>query len=99
MLSVLLRDLRMQSEQIGRLHGALQASEGRLQASIIRDQKATQERLRSLQREVGALKAKVHTPLWKQLWGEWYVRLMLLIGLGLANIDLKEAIALVLQIK
>lgn len=99
MLAVMLKDLRSQSEQIGRLRGDFRSEVEKLRSTLDGERKATALRLRHIEKDMREIRKKVETPILRQLWGEWWFRFLGILILGLANIDLKEAVAVVLQIK
>ena len=101
MLGTLLRELRSLSEQQSRLSASMSMIEQRLKLSANEQRKDVLSRLRELRQEVKSLTRKIDTqPIaFRQILDTWWLRLAAIFALGLANIDLKEAIALVLQLR
>lgn len=100
-LGTLLRELRSLSEQQSRLSASMSVIEQRLKLSAQEQRKDALSRLREVRQEVKALARKIDTqPIaFRQIMDTWWLRLAAIFALGLANIDLKEAIALVLQVR
>lgn len=100
-LGTLLRELRSLSERQSRLSASVSVIEQRQKLSAQSERKESLTRWRDLRQEVRALAAKIDTqPIaFRQIMDTWWLRLAAIMALGAANIDLKEAIALVLQVK
>lgn len=100
-LGTLLRELRSLSERQSRLSASVSVIEQRQKLSAQSERKESLTRWRDLRQEVRALAAKIDTqPIaFRQIMDTWWLRLAAIMALGLANIDLKQAIALVLQVK
>jgi hypothetical protein len=101
MISVLLKQTHLQSEQIARLSANANAIEQRIRLAAKTDRQESLARWKELQREVRALGKRIDTqPIaFRQIMDTWWLRLVAIAVLGLANVDLKAAIALVLQAK
>lgn len=101
MISVLLRDLRSLSNQQARLSANVETLERRLLNAAQIERREADQRLRSLRQEMKTLDKKIDTqPIaFRQLMDTWWLRLAAILALGAANLDLKDAIALVLQFK
>lgn len=100
-LGTLLRELRSLSERQSRLSASVSVIEQRQKLSAQSERKESLTRWRDLRQEVRALATKIDTqPIaFRQIMDTWWLRLAAIMALGLANIDLKQAIALVLQVK
>lgn len=100
-LGTLLRELRSLSERQSRLSASVSVIEQRQKLSAQSERRESLTRWRDLRQEVRALAAKIDTqPIaFRQIMDTWWLRLAAIMALGLANIDLKQAIALVLQVK
>lgn len=100
-LGTLLRELRSLSERQSRLSASVSVIEQRQKLSAQSERKESLTRWRDLRQEVRALAAKIDTqPIaFRQIMDTWWLRLAAIMALGAANVDLKEAIALVLQVK
>lgn len=100
-LSILLREQRSQSTQLARVSASVAMIEQRQKLSVLSERKESLTRWRDLRQEVKALAAKIDTqPIaFRQIMDTWWLRLAAIMALGAANVDLKEAIALVLQVK
>lgn len=101
MLSVILREQRSQGAQIARLAANVSVIEQRSKLSSQDQRKDLLAKMREVRLEVRGLSKKVDTqPIaFRQIMDTWWLRLAAIMALGLANIDLKQAIALVLQVK
>ncbi len=101
MMAVLLRDLRSLSEQHARLSASVATIEQRMRNAAQAERKDNIVQFRDLRREVKSLAKKIDTqPIaFRQIMDTWWLRLAAILALGLANIDLKQAAALVLQLK
>lgn len=99
MLSVLLRQTHSLSGQLARLSASVSAIEQRMKHIALVERRETAQHLRELRRELKALEKKVDTqPIaFRQIMDTWWLRIAAIGLLGLANVDLKEAIALVLR--
>jgi hypothetical protein len=100
-LGTLLRELRSLSEQQSRLSASMSVIEQRLKLAAQEQRKDMLAKLREVRLELKSLVKKVDTqPIaFRQIADTWWLRLAAIIALGAANIDLKQAIALVLQVK
>lgn len=100
-LGTLLRELRSLSERQSRLSASVSVIEQRQKLSAQSERKESLTRWRDLRQEVRALATKIDTqPIaFRQIMDTWWLRLAAIMALGAANVDLKEAIALVLQVK
>jgi hypothetical protein len=100
-LSILLREQQTQGTQLARLTSNVATLEQRLKISAQSERKESLTRWRALRAEVKALAGKIDTqPIaFRQIMDTWWLRLAAILALGAANIDLKQAIALVLQVK
>ena len=101
MLATLLRDLRSQGERLAKLTASIALIEERMRVSSEIQRRDIHGRLRDMSRELKSLAKRLDTqPIaFRQVMDTWWLRLAAIAALGLANIDLKEAIALVLQLK
>lgn len=100
-LGTLLREMRSLSEQQSRLSASMGVIEQRLKLAAQEQRKDTLAKLREVRQELKALVKKVDTqPIaFRQIMDTWWLRLAAILALGAANIDLKQAIALVLQLR
>jgi len=98
---MILREQRSQGAQIAKLAATLGVVEQRAKLSMQDQRKDLLSRLREVRQEVRGLSKKIDTqPIaFRQVMDTWWLRLAAILALGLANIDLKEAIALVLQLR
>ncbi len=98
-LSVLLRQAHSLSEQLARLSASVSVIEQRMKHALQTERRETSNQIRELRREIKALSKKIDTqPIaFRQIMDTWWLRLVAIGLLGLANIDLKEAISLVLR--
>jgi hypothetical protein len=101
MIGELLREMRTLSTQYSRLSASIGVIEQRLKLSVQSDRKDIYARLRSVSQEVKALGRRLDTqPIaFRQIMDTWWLRLAAIMALGLANVDFKQAVALVLQLK
>jgi len=101
MLSLLLREQRQQAGQIAKIAASVSLIEQRSKLSAQDMRKDLLSRMREVRVEVKGLGKKIDTqPIaFRQIMDTWWLRLVAIMALGLANIDLKQAIALVLQLK
>jgi DNA repair exonuclease SbcCD ATPase subunit len=95
----LLREVRSLSERLARLSASVSVIEQRLKLASLSERRETQGQIRELRRDLKGLEKKLTTqPIaFRQIMDTWWLRLVAIAILGLANIDLKEAIALVLR--
>lgn len=98
-LSVLLRQTHSLSERLARLSASVSVTEQRIKHLMLAERRELTGQMRDLRREIKALDKKIDTqPIaFRQIMDTWWLRLVAIAILGLANIDLKEAIALVLR--
>lgn len=101
MIGTLLREMRTLSEQQSRLSASVSVIEQRLRLSAQSDRKDIYARLKTVSRELKALARRLDTqPIaFRQIMDTWWLRLAAIMALGLANVDFKHAVALVLQLK
>jgi len=101
MLSILLREQRSQGGQIATIMAKLNLIEQRSKLSTQDQRKDLLARMREVRLEVKSLAKRLDTqPIaFRQIMDTWWLRIAAIVALGLANIDLKQAIALVLQVK
>lgn len=101
MLSVILREQRSQGAQIAKLAASMSVIEQRSKLSAQDQRKDLLAKMREVRLEVRGLSKKIDTqPIaFRQIMDTWWLRIAAIVALGLANIDLKQAIALVLQVK
>lgn len=101
MLSVLLERTHSLSEQVARLSAVVTTLEQRMKLSVQAEKREVASRLREIAKEISSLKKKIGTePIaLQQVMNTWWLRLIAIGLLGVANIDLKHAVALILQLK
>lgn len=101
MVSVLLERTHSLSEQTARLSAVVTTLEQRMKLTAQAEKREVAARLRELAKEVASLKKKIGTePIaLRQVMNTWWLRLIAIVLLGVANIDLKHAVALMLQLK
>ena len=101
MLSILLKEQRAQAGQIARISANISLIEQRSKLSAQDQRKDLLAKMREVRLEVKSLAKKIDTqPIaFRQIMDTWWLRIAAIVALGLANIDLKQAIALVLQVK
>jgi hypothetical protein len=101
MLSILLKEQRAQAGQIARISANISLIEQRSKLSAQDQRKDLLAKMREVRLEVRGLSKKIDTqPIaFRQIMDTWWLRIAAIVALGLANIDLKQAIALVLQVK
>lgn len=101
MLSILLKEQRSQAGQIATITAKLGLIEQRSKLSAQDQRKDLLAKMREIRLEVKSLARKLDTqPIaFRQILDTWWLRIAAIVALGLANIDLKQAIALVLQVK
>lgn len=101
MLSILLKEQRAQAGQIARISANIGLIEQRSKLSAQDQRKDLLAKMREVRLEVRGLSKKIDTqPIaFRQIMDTWWLRIAAIVALGLANIDLKQAIALVLQVK
>lgn len=99
MLTALLRETRSLSERLARLSANVSVIEQRSKLTAVTDRREVNTQLRELKRELKSLERRLETqPIaFRQIMDTWWLRIAAIAILGLANIDLKEAIALVLR--
>jgi hypothetical protein len=98
-MSVLLRQTHSLSEQLARLSASVSTIEQRTKLTALAERREFMGQIRDLRQAIKALEKKIDTqPIaFRQIMDTWWLRLVAIAVLGLANIDLKEAIALVLR--
>ena len=101
MISVLLERIHSLSEQLARLSANVSVLEQRIRLTSQTEKRESTLRMQQMQREMADLKKKIgtHPISLKQVTETWWLRLLAIGLLGAANIDLKHAIELVLQLK
>ncbi len=97
LLHLVLKEVRSLAERHSRLNASVSVIEQRLKLAQQAERKATNNRIRDLQRELKKIESQPISL--AQIMNTWWLRLLAIAMLGLANIDLKHAIALVLQLK
>jgi len=100
-LGTLLREIQAQGERSARLDARVSVIEQRAKLAAQDQRKDMLSKLRELRLEVKSLAKRLDTqPIaLRQVMDTWWLRIAAIVALGLANIDLKEAITLVLQLK
>jgi hypothetical protein len=100
-LSVLLREQHALSGRVAKIGATVAMIEQRSKLAAQSERRESLMRWRDLRLEVKALAKKIDTqPIaFRQILDTWWLRIVAIVALSLANIDLKEAIALVLQVK
>lgn len=98
-LSVLLKQTHSLSERIARLGANVSVIEQRFKLSALSDRKEISGQIKEMRRQLKDLEKRLDTqPIaFRQIMDTWWLRLVAIAILGLANIDLKEAITLVLR--
>jgi hypothetical protein len=99
MLTALLRETRLLSERLARLSASVSVIEQRIKLASLADRRETTTLIRELRRDLKGLEKRLETqPIaFRQIMDTWWLRIAAIAILGLANIDLKEAISLVLR--
>jgi DNA repair exonuclease SbcCD ATPase subunit len=99
LLGQTLREIHSLSERLARLSANVSVIEKRWSATLQAERRESVLQLRELRRELKALEKKIDTqPIaFRQIMDTWWLRIAAIGLLGLANIDLKEAISLVLR--
>jgi hypothetical protein len=101
MLSVLLERTHTLSEQVARLNASVSVLRQEWKLSATSERRELETRLREIAKQIADLRQKMRTepiPL-SQIMNTGWMRILAIVGLGLANVDLKHAIALVFQLK
>lgn len=99
LLGQTLRQIHSLSERLARLSANVSVIEQRMKHIALAEKRETANQLRELRRELKALDKKIDTqPIaFRQIMDTWWLRIAAIGLLGLANIDLKQAISLVLR--
>lgn len=99
MLTVLLQETRSLSERHARLSASVSVSEQRTKLAALADRRETMALIKELRRDLKGLEKRLQTqPIaFRQIMETWWLRIAAIAILGLMNIDLKQAIALVLR--
>jgi hypothetical protein len=99
MLTALLRETRSLSERLARLSANVSVIEQRSKLTALTERRELNTQMREFRRDLKSLEKRLETqPIaFRQIMDTWWLRLAAIAILGLANIDLKQAIALVLR--
>jgi hypothetical protein len=99
MLTALLRETRSLSERLARLSANVSVIEQRSKLTALTERRELNTQMREFRRHLKSLEKRLETqPIaFRQIMDTWWLRLVAIAILGLANIDLKQAIALVLR--
>jgi hypothetical protein len=99
MLTALLRETRSLSERLARLSANVSVIEQRSKLTALTERRELNTQMREFRRDLKSLEKRLETqPIaFRQIMDTWWLRLVAIAILGLANIDLKQAIALMLR--